>query len=417
MRRAAIAGSAAALLLVAAIVELGPSGDGEQPAGDAPPVVARDPATIARGAYLARAGNCQDCHTPRGAPPYAGGRGIPTPFGTVYSTNLTPDRRTGIGDWTPAQFRRALHEGRSRDGRLLAPAFPYDSFTGIGAGDADALFAYLSSLPAVPQPNRPHELRFPYGTQAALAVWRALYFRPGRFVPDPARSDAWNRGAYLVRALGHCSACHAARNRLGATVEPQALGGGLIALQQWLAPALGGATPAVAGLLKTGRSADGALLGPMAEVVLHSTQHLTDGDLAAMADFLASVPRPRPSAPLAQAPTNGGQITKGAGLYRDRCASCHGDDGHGRPGVYAALDGNATVLAEPPVNFAQVVLGGAFAPSTAGNPRPFGMPPFAIEFSDDEVAAVLSYVRGAWSNRAGPVETRLVERWRSSVRP
>ncbi len=240
MRRAwlALALAALALLLAGAVWWLNVRGDGD---GHFVPPATDDPALLARGAYLARAGNCQDCHTPRGAAPYSGGRGIPTPFGTVYSSNLTPDAATGIGTWNAAEFRRALHNGRSRGGRLLYPAFPYDAYTRISDADADALFAYLRSLPPVVQPNRPHALRFPYDTQWALALWRALHFRPGRFEPQPARSAEWNRGAYLVQGLGHCSACHAGRNALGASRDAAGLAGGLIPLQNWYAPALNAA--------------------------------------------------------------------------------------------------------------------------------------------------------------------------------
>ena len=372
---------------------------------------------VARGAYLARAGNCQDCHTPRGAAPYSGGRGIPTPFGTVYSSNLTPDVQTGIGAWTAADFRRALHNGRSRDGRLLYPAFPYDAYTRISAADADALFAFLRSLPAVAQPNRPHALRFPYDTQAALAVWRALFFRPARFEPDPARSSDWNRGAYLVQGLGHCAACHAERNLLGATRDAAGLGGGLIPLQNWYAPPLRGAPAApLAALLHSGRSDTAALLGPMAEVVLHSTQHLDAADRHAMAGYLQSLPAsPPPAVPAVGA--TAAQRTQGEALYRDHCAGCHGEQGQGVPGAYLPLAGNPAVLRSTPANLVQVVLGGAFAASTTANPRPFGMPPFATALSDEEIAAVLSHVRSAWGNQAGAVKPLDVQRYRDSVRP
>jgi mono/diheme cytochrome c family protein len=381
------------------------------------PAAVDDPATIARGAYLARAGNCQDCHTPRGAAPYSGGRGIPTPFGTVYSSNLTPDAATGIGTWSAAEFRRALHNGRSRDGRLLYPAFPYDSYTLVSADDADALFAYLRSLPPAERPNRPHALRFPYDTQPALAVWRALYFRPGRFEAEAARSAEWNRGAYLVRGLGHCSACHAERNALGATRDAAALAGGLIPLQNWLAPGLGGQPPQdVAALLQRGVSDNAALLGPMAEVVLHSTQHLRPADLRAMALYLQSLPPPAAPRAAAEAPPPA-QMQRGAQVYEEHCAHCHGDDGRGRAGAYVPLAGNRALQHEPPANLVQVVLGGAFPASTAGHPRPFGMPPFAVTLSDEEVAAVLSYIRNAWGPQAGAVRAIDVQRWRGSVRP
>ena len=170
---------------------------GEEPLPPAPVAVAADAATIARGAYLARAGNCMGCHTARGGTQFAGGRGIETPFGVVYASNLTPDAETGLGRWSSAEFWRALHHGRSKDGRLLYPAFPYPEFTLVTRADSDALFVFLRSLPPVRQEARAHELRFPYGLQASLAVWRALYFRPAVYQADPAQSAQWNRGAYL----------------------------------------------------------------------------------------------------------------------------------------------------------------------------------------------------------------------------
>jgi mono/diheme cytochrome c family protein len=411
--------AALALLLAAAAAALAWLNlRGDPPADAATAAPLDDAALRERGAYLARAGNCQDCHTPRGGAPYSGGRGIPTPFGTVYSSNLTPDPQTGLGAWTAADFRRALHNGRSRDGRLLYPAFPYDAYTRIDDADADALFAYLRSLPAVPQPNRPHALRFPYDTQLALAVWRALYFRPGRFQPDAAQPAAWNRGAYLVQGLGHCAACHAERNALGASRDPLGLAGGLMPLQHWLAPALGGGSAdpfRLATLLRHGVAEGAALLGPMAEVALHSTQHLQPEDLQAMAVYLQSLPPAAPAA--AGRPPSAAQRAQGETLYETHCADCHGAQGQGVPGAYVPLAGNPGLLQDPPANPVQVVLGGAFAASTAGNPRPFGMPPFATELSDEEVAAVLSYARTAWGNQAGAVQALDVQRWRGSVRP
>ena len=229
-------------------------------------IVRADPALVERGAYLARAGNCEGCHTAQGGAPYAGGRGVPTPFGTVFAPNLTPDPASGLGQWSAADFWRALHHGRARSGRLLYPAFPYPNYTRVSRADADAIFAYLQSLPAVAQANRAHTLGFPFDTQAALAVWRALYFRPAAHVDDPARPAEWNRGAYLVEGLGHCNACHSARNALGATRGTLDLQGGLIPVQNWYAPSL--ASPHEAGvanwpksevvrLLKTGVAAQG----------------------------------------------------------------------------------------------------------------------------------------------------------------
>ena len=383
----------------------------------APPA---SPELVARGAYLARAGNCAACHTARGGAAYAGGRAIETPFGAVYASNLTPDVETGIGAWTPAQFRRALHEGRSRDGRLLYPAFPYLNYTRMTGDDTDAIHAYLRSLPPVRQPNRPHELRWPYREQWALALWRAIWFRPGRWQADTTRSAEWNRGAYLVESLGHCNACHAPRNRLGAAASPLDLSGGLIPVRNWYAPSLHSDAEAgvaawsverIVALLKTGASDGATVLGPMAEVVARSTQHLADADLRAIAVFLQALPPAPPRRREAVPPA--APAPRGARLYEQHCARCHGAQGEGVPGLYAALAGNRAVTLDPPANAVQVVLAGGFAPATAGRPRPFGMPPFGAALSDTDIAAVLSHVRTSWGNAAAPVGEFEVHRLRA----
>ena len=389
---------------------------------------------VARGAYLARAGNCQGCHTALGGPAYAGGRGVPTPFGTVYASNLTPDAPTGIGAWSAGAFWRAMHNGRSRDGRLLYPAFPYPNTTRITREDSDALHAFLRSLPAVSQTNKPHELRFPFDQQAALAVWRALYFRPTAHVADAARSVEWNRGAYLVEGLGHCNACHATRNALGASVSTLDLAGGLIPVQNWYAPSLTSAREAgvaawetqhIVDLLKAGTaSPQGTLVsvaGPMTGVVLGSTQHLSDADLRAMASYLKALPPSAAdgrSANVAETATAADVTPASAGgpgakLYARHCAACHGELGEGVAGIYPALAGNRAVTLSTPANLVHVVLEGGFAPATPGNPRPFGMPPFATELSDEQLAQVLTHIRGSWGNRAAAVSALEVGRLRS----
>ena len=202
-------GIAAALL-----ISLNLRGEEPLPAGE---TLQSTPELIQRGEYLARVGNCMACHTTQGGAPFAGGRGIETPFGVVHSSNLTPDKAHGIGSWTSAEFWRAMHHGRSKDGRLLYPAFPYPNYTQVTREDSDAIFAYLHSLPAAAEANRDHALRFPYNTQAALGVWRALFFTPGAPQPEVTQTAEYNRGAYLVNGLGHCSACHGSRNLLGAS--------------------------------------------------------------------------------------------------------------------------------------------------------------------------------------------------------
>jgi mono/diheme cytochrome c family protein len=389
---------------------------GEAPLPAAGEGFAPTPAQVARGAYLARVGDCAACHTDRGGAPYAGGKGIATPFGTVYASNLTPDARTGIGSWSPAQFWRALHNGRSADGRLLYPAFPYPDFTEITRADSDAIFAWLRTLVPVTHRNSPPALRFPYDTQAALAVWRALFFAPGGFEPQAGRPPSWNRGAYLVRGLGHCAACHSPRNPFGATRDSLELSGGLIPMQNWYAPSLASAAEAgvadwpaqeVVALLRTGLTPRGAVMGPMAEVVHRSTQYLADADAAAMAEFLRGLPQ---SAPLPAEPAALPQDVRARGeaIYKDKCAGCHGAQGEGATAgdgvAYVPLAGNRKVLLASPTNLLHVLVDGGFPPTTSGNPRPFGMPPFGTTLNDAELAAVASYVRNAWGNAAPRVE-------------
>ena len=385
--------------------------------------VADDTATIERGAYLARVGNCAACHTARGGAPYAGGRPIDTPFGTVYASNLTPDEATGIGRWSADHFWRAMHNGRSADGRLLYPAFPYPNYTRVTRGDADALYVYLRSLPPVAQPNRAHALRFPYDSQLALAGWRALFFRPGEFEPDATQSAEWNRGAYLVSGLGHCSACHSARNPLGASSSRLDLDGGLIPMQNWYAPSLVAAREAgvahwraedVAALLRTGVAPGASVLGPMAEVVFRSTQYLNDADLLAITTYLRALP---PSAPQKRDEVEPSpvQVRQGLAIYKDRCAQCHGDAGEGAPGAYPAIAGNRALTMDSPANVVRVVLSGGFTPATAGNPQPYGMPPFAQTLTDAEVAAVVTALRQSFGNMAPAVSALQVLRYREGA--
>jgi mono/diheme cytochrome c family protein len=389
---------------------------GEEPVDDTAKPFAATPGQIERGRYLALAGNCAGCHTARGGSAYAGGRGIETPFGTLYTSNLTPEATTGIGLWNADHFWRAMHNGRSRDGRLLYPAFPYTSFTQITREDSDALYAWLRTLPPVAQANRAHTLRFPYDTQAALAVWRAVFFQPGRLDIQPQQSAEWNRGAYLVGGLGHCIACHGSRNALGATETARGLVGGKLPGENWYAPALDATAEAgvaswqkadVVALLKTGRTEHGAALGPMAEVVYSSTQHLSDADLHAMAVYLQALPQ-RPELPPTEPARRRDEslMRRGEKIYAQQCAWCHGERGEGVAGTFPPLAGNRAVNLANPANLVQVVRRGGYAPATEGNPRPYGMPPFGHVLGDEEIAAVLTYVRGSWGNTAAEVSLR-----------
>ncbi|TNF59834.1 MAG: c-type cytochrome [Burkholderiales bacterium] len=397
----------AALLLLAGLVGMELSAPPLPALGAGP--AAADADTLARGAALARAGNCLACHTARGGEPYAGGRTIRTPFGTLVAGNLTPDAATGLGAWSPEAFRRALHEGISRDGRLLYPAFPYEHTTRLQDADVDALYAYLRSQPAVHRVNDAHALHFPYNTQAALALWRLLNFEPGRHADDPARSAEWNRGAYLVQGAGHCAACHSPRNAWGGS--GLALSGGLMPDGRWYAPSL--LDPAEAGvqdwtpdrvlaLLRDGRVEGATTMGPMAEVVFHGSSHLADADLRAVATYLRGLPVQAARQPDFE-PAEPALLRLGAQVYEQHCVDCHGPQGQGAEEAYLPLAANRAVLTASPVNAIQAILSGGFSPATAGNPQPYGMPPFRTLLSDTEVAAVASFIRQSWGNRAAAV--------------
>ena len=255
---------------------------------------------INRGEYLARAGDCVACHTVPNGKPFAGGRPMPTPFGDLYVPNITPDDETGIGRWTADDFFRMMRKGLSRDGTLLYPAMPFASYTKVTREDSDAIYAYLMSVPPVKQANRPHELRFPFNKRELLIGWRTLYFTEGEYVPDPKQSAQWNRGAYLVQGLGHCSMCHTAVNVLGGSSESAAFEGGMIPNQNWYAPSLTSNREAGLGdwdikdivdLLQTGASRRATVYGPMAEVTYNSLQYLSDEDVLAMAVYLKALPQ------------------------------------------------------------------------------------------------------------------------------
>ena len=383
---------------------------------------------VERGKYLAQAGDCIACHTIPGRPIFSGNRPLPTPFGTLYSPNITPDPETGIGKWSADDFYRMMHTGRSRDGALLYPAMPFAAYTKVTREDCDAIFAYLKSVPPVRQPSRPHDLRFPYNNRALLIGWRTLYFREGEYQPDPTKSAEWNRGAYLVQGLGHCSMCHTPINALGGSSEEAAFEGGLIPMQNWYAPSLTSNREAGLGeweikdimdLLQTGISHRGTVYGPMAEVTYNSLQYLNDQDVRAMAVYLKSLPPrdnppPEPeNAPLT-ADTNQ-MFSEGRRVYDKHCANCHGAAGRGKPPHYPPLANNQSIEMASAVNPIRMVLNGGYPPGTRKNPMPYGMPPFAQFLSDGEIAAVVTYIRTAWGNRGAPVTTREVNALRAAT--
>jgi mono/diheme cytochrome c family protein len=396
-----------------------------QAAGDNPPTATDTrPAIVIRGEYLARAGDCVACHTaPRGKM-FGGGLAMETPFGTLYSPNISPDVQYGIGTWSADAFFNMMRTGKSPDGKLIYPAMPIAAYTKVTREDSDAIFAYLKSVPPVHQPNRPQDLRFPFNHRDLLLGWRSLYFREGEFKPNPAQSAEWNRGAYLVEGLGHCSMCHTKINMLGGSSRDKQFAGGLIPVQNWYAPSLtsdkdGGlgdwSIKDIVDLLQAGISDRGAVYGPMAEVTYHSLQYLSDADVKAMAVYLKTLPDNDPgrkSGPTARTDTP--VFAAGARIYADKCASCHGAKGEGQPQHYPPLAGNQSIEMDSAVNPIRIVLNGGFPPGTRRNPEPYGMPPFAQELNDVDAAAVVTYIRTAWGNHGLPVTAKQVNELRNA---
>lgn len=364
-----------------------------------------------QGGYLALAGNCKGCHTTRGGKPYAGGRKLRTPFGEFVTPNITPDINTGIGQWTEADFWQAMHHGQSKDGRYLYPVFPYIEYTKVTREDSDKIFAYLRSLPPVTQTNPAHKIIPPYDNQFLLFLWRTWYFKDGVYEPDQSKSDEWNRGAYLVQGLGHCNACHTSRNVWGASEDGELTGGEIMGTY-WYAPSLISPSEAgvgdwpienIAELLSTGITSHAVTSGPMATIVRQSLQHLSEEDMRAMAIYLksigtneADVKQTKKIPPMPEAVRQ--YLAKGESVYEKHCQDCHGDAGQGVPNVYPPLAGNRSVTMASPLNTVRSVLYGGYPPSTAGNLRPYGMPPYQHIIHDTEISQVVSYIRNAWGN-------------------
>jgi mono/diheme cytochrome c family protein len=356
---------------------------------------------VERGRYLATAGDCVSCHTGKGGKPFAGGDRLNTPFGYLLAPNITPDDETGIGRWTAVDFYRVMHEGVNRHGQDLYPAMPYTFYTRVTREDSDAIYAYLRSLEPVKNDVDVNHLRFPFNQRWSMAFWRELYFDPGVFQTVPEQSPEWNRGAYLVEGLGHCSACHSPRNLMGGIEDTHEFTGAEI--DGWFAPnissnlsvGLGTWTAAeIATYLKTGaRKGVTTTFGPMAEVVHNSTRNMTDADLAAMATYLKSLP---PGSPLRAAkPAPPESKVHGASLYMDHCSACHQSGGRGMSGIFPPLAGNGAVIARDPGNVLQAILNGI--PMQNGY---VAMPTFASQLNDQQIADIANYVRNSWGNTA-----------------
>ncbi|MEO8808903.1 MAG: c-type cytochrome [Rhodanobacter sp.] len=378
--------------------------------------------SIERGRYLVKAGDCAACHTAENGKSFAGGRAVPTPFGIIYSTNITPDPDTGIGHWSEADLYRAMHSGVDRQGNHLYPAFPYPWYTKVTPGDVRDIKAYLDTLAPVRQISRQNKLPWPFTMRSGLAVWNKMYLNQGTFIGDAKKSAQWNRGAYLVSGLGHCGACHTEKNFAGAPKNDKALHGGMgenafaPSLAGSLRDGLGGWTVAdIAEYLKTGSNDKSSAAGPMAEVVNDSTQYLSGADLAAIGTFLKDSPR-KDDEKNRDNDTDKNQMSLGAGVYADNCTGCHMDGGQGLAHVFPPLKGSSAIQARKPDTVVRVVLDGAAIPATSSKPTGLKMPAFHDKLDNAQVAAVVSYIRNAWGNRATTVSAGDVADMRKSMR-
>lgn len=385
----------------------------------APPAWADAPeSAVERGKYLAIAGNCGTCHTKDGGE-MAGGVSFTTQFGTIYSTNITSHPDKGIGGWTQEQFRAAMRSGVRPNGEHLYPAFPYTSFTKVTDDDLDALYAYFMTVPAVDWTPPENDMPFPFNQRSLLGAWKALFFAEQGFQPDPQQSAQWNRGAYLVDGLAHCGACHTPRNFLGAEKFDEALSGGTYIdkipdgdLKPWAAVNLTSARSGLArwsvedltSYLKTGKTPFAATYGPMNEVIMNSTRHLTESDVRAMSVYLKSVPpiESKGSKPAADV------LAQGEVLYTVYCGTCHLPTGLGDPNSGPPLAGSAVVQAPSPASLLNTLMYGPQLPEPALNTTWMTMEAFGEKMTDEEIAALASYVRSSWGHEAGTVTAKEV---------
>ncbi|SDR48931.1 Cytochrome c, mono-and diheme variants [Paraburkholderia fungorum] len=383
----------------------------------------QDAALIKHGEYLARAGDCMACHSAAGKKPFAGGLPIVSGLGTIYSTNITPSQRSGIGNYTEQQFADAIRKGVRSDGARLYPAMPYPDYVKISDADVHALYTYfMKGVAPVDEAAPVTSLSLPFNLRWGMALWNFAFTPNKPFAAPDGATEQVRRGAYLVESLGHCGSCHTPR---GVAMNEKAFDGSDASflaggdLNGWTVPSLRGMAhwtqQDVVDYLQTGRNSKAAVAGEMTSVVYNSTSHMTDSDVNAIAAYLKSLPasataHAEPVATSASATdattaklTAARELTLGERLYVDNCAACHFVNGKGAPRVFPHLDGATVVNAKDPAGLLHVILAGAQTPSTAKAPSVLPMPGFAYRLNDDEVAQLATFVRSGWSNHAPAV--------------
>ncbi|WP_409489137.1 cytochrome c [Pseudomonas promysalinigenes] len=369
---------------------------------------AADEAQVRRGEYLARAADCMACHTAEGGAPFAGGLPIHSPFGTIYGTNITSDKQYGIGSYTPDEFFAAVTEGKRKDGANLYPAMPYTSYHLIKREDSDAILAYLMTIAPINRPAPETKLSFPFNVRLGLTGWNMLYGKSVQLQPGEGKSPAWQRGQYMVEVLGHCGECHTPRNPIGALQQDKRFTGGL--LMGYLAPSLlaqdlaerGWTQPDLTTFLKHGISAQGSMFNEMYPVVHHSTQHLQDADLSAMATYLLGdqPPKARLVEPVPLVQLND-SAKRGRQQYLNVCAGCHGVEGEGKPHIAVAMQGNTVLRQSDSRNLVKAILDGIAEQQFTGFERMQPMPGFADKLDDQQVTDMVNYLRQAWGGLPG----------------
>ena len=390
-----------------------------------------DADVVQRGLYVAQLGDCIACHTAKGGAVMAGGLELNTPMGTIYSSNITPDPETGIGQYSFEQFDKVMREGVTPAGENLYPAMPYPSYAKMTDDDMRALYAYLmQGVAPVKQVNLEAEMSFPFNQRWGLTLWNWMFVDNQPFTPDPSRSEVLNRGAYLVQGLGHCGSCHTPR---GLAFQEKALSDAGSSGKHYLAGETVEAWRALSlrnlwtvedtvQLLKTGQNRFATVSGNMADVIHHSTQHFTDADLTAIASYLKSLPAgkddlPMPAVAIEPAKAPDTLFTTRGGLgYTQFCADCHRPDGGGVTGMFPPLNGNPGITAANPTSLLHITLTGWQTAETATHPRVWTMPGFA-RLADDEIAEILSFVRSSWGNDAPPINPALVASLRKQLNP
>lgn len=375
------------------------------------PLTTEEKAAISRGRYVAVAGDCVACHTAPGSKDaFSGGYAISTPFGGIFASNITPDAETGIGDWTEREFYRAVRHGKGKEGENLYPAMPYNAYVKVSDRDMHDLWLYMRSVKPVHNKVPETNLPFPYNIRLAMMGWNLLFFKNEPFKPDLAQSAEWNRGAYLVEGLEHCAACHTPKNLIGGDTDAYLQGSNL---GEWWAPEItrnsytgigNWSKEQIAQYLKLGSNHVAVASGPMAEAVSNSTQYLSDDDLTAIAVYLKSQPGSESKKPAAVVLSDA-QMKMGANVYEANCSACHNSDGKGIPQVAASLANNPAIMSQDASSILTTIMQGGRGAVTVGNPTSAAMPSFAWKLSDEQTAAVATYLRNSWGNAAPAVPT------------